>query len=277
MRAHLEHRAGADAAGLGVAEAGIEEAGIMDAELADQRVVGQHLRGMVGRHHHRLLRGQDVEIVGIEHQRAVPAGGDRLPEIERIVVRDLLDIDQPGMVARLVADDAGAGIAGEIDGEGDAAMAHHRRAGIGSDQLVLLLQLAQRGVAAARRAAADAKLDQPRAGPHQDAEGARRDFGIERPLVARAHPVELRAMVGDQAGEDVEPAGRALGVGDRRGALAQRQMLDQRDDVDAAALQHRAVRQVDAVHRQVLELLHHRGVGPGQEAGAHPIRDLAEA
>ncbi len=277
MRAHLEHRAGAGAAGLGMAEAGIEETGIVDAELADQRIVGQHLRGMIRRHHHRLLGGEDVEIVGIEHQRALAPGGNRLPEVERVVMGDLLDVDQPGVVARLVADDAGAGIAREVDREGDAAMAHHRLAGGGPDQLVLLLQLAQRRVAAARRAAAHAKLNQPRAGAHQDAEGARRDLGIERPLIALAHPVELRPVIGDQAGEDVEPPGRALGVGDRRGALAQRQMLDQRDDVDAAALQHRAVRQVDAVHRQVLELLHHRGVGPGQEAGAHPIRDLAEA
>ena len=55
----------------GVAEAGIEEAGIVHAELADQRIERHHLGGVVGRHLHRLLRGEDVELVGIEDQALV--------------------------------------------------------------------------------------------------------------------------------------------------------------------------------------------------------------
>ena len=109
-----------------------------------------------------------------------------------------------------------------------------------------------------RRAAADAQLHQARAGAHQDAERARRNLGVERALVALADAVELGAVIGDDAGEDIEPAGRAFRVGGGRGAVAQRHILQQRHDVDAVLLQHRAAGQVDPVHRQLVELVAHR-------------------
>ena len=68
VRAHFEDRAAAAAAGFGSAEAGIEKPGVMHPELADKGIVGHHLGGMVGRHDHRLARGEDVEIVGVEHE-----------------------------------------------------------------------------------------------------------------------------------------------------------------------------------------------------------------
>ena len=73
---------------------------------------------------------------------------------------------------------------------------------------------AQRGVVEDGRAAAEADLVEPHARADQDREGARRDLGVERAGVARLDAVELGAAVGDEAGEEVEPAGRALGVGD---------------------------------------------------------------
>ena len=99
----------------------------------------------------------------------------------------------------------------------------------------------------ARRAAQQAQLVEPRALAHHDAEAAGRDLDVERTLVARRHVVERAGAVGDQAGEDVEPAGRALGVGDGRQRRPQLQALQQRHDVDAARLQHRALGQVDLV------------------------------
>ena len=109
-----------------------------------------------------------------------------------------------------------------------------------------------------RRAAAEADLVQPHARADQHRERARRDLGVERAGVAGLDAVELGAAVGDQPGEEVEPAGRALGVGDRRDVARQRQPLDQRHDVDAALLQHRAGAEVDAVHLEVGEPLGER-------------------
>ena len=58
-------------AGAGIAEAGIEEAGIVHAEFADQGIERHHLGGVIRRHLHGFLRGQNVELAGIEDQAAV--------------------------------------------------------------------------------------------------------------------------------------------------------------------------------------------------------------
>src|SRR5271165_191657 len=132
-----------------------------------------------------------------------------------------VDIDHVGMPPRLVPDDPGRLVAGNIDSEGEA-VADRFRPRRTVDQPHLLVQPAQRAVAEAGRTAADAQLHEPRAGAHQDAEGARRDFGEERALVALADTVEFGAVIGDDAGEDVESAGRALWVGGGRGAFPER-------------------------------------------------------
>ena len=93
-----------------------------------------------------------------------------------------------------------------------------------------------------RLAALQAQLVEPGAGAHQHREGLRRDLQVERPGVAVGDVVERRAMVGQRAHEDVDPAGGALRVGAGRDAGRQRQPLGDLGDVDAAALQHRAAR-----------------------------------
>src|SRR4029079_10823133 len=125
-------------------------------------------------------------------------------------------------------------------------------------------------VARDRPAAANAQLAQARALPHQDAESARRGLGVEHAAVLLAHLVEGGAGVADEAGEDVEAAGRALRVAHRRGAVAQVEALEQRDDVDAALLEHAARRDVYRVHRELVELVLDRALA-GQEAGADAV------
>ena len=138
------------------------------------------------------------------------------------------------------------------------------------------MQALQRHLAERGRAAPQAELVEPGAGAHQDAEGARRDLGIERAGIAAFDHVEPAALVGDQAGEDVEPAGRALGIGEA-GVARQLQAFEQRHDIDAALFQHRALGQIDRVGREFGQDLGHRAAAPRQEAGAHPIGDLAQA
>ena len=119
-------------------------------------------------------------------------------------------------------------------------------------------------------AAAQAKLRQPRAFAHQHRERLRRDFGIERPVIAGLDAVEAARAIGDDAGEHVEPAGRAFRIGRRRDVGRQREAFDQRHDVDAAGLQHRAVAERDLVQLQVLDALRDRACGP---AGSSRARD----
>ena len=114
-------------------------------------------------------------------------------------------------------------------------------------------------------AAAQAQLHQARALAHEDAERARGDLDVEAALVAGIDAVEHRGLIGDDAGEDVEPAGGALGVGDAGDAAGERQLLHQRDDVDAALLQHCALAEIDLVHAELLDLLSTVAPAPGRK------------
>ena len=148
------------------------------------------------------------------------------------------------MALGAIADDArplaAAEIAGEIDADGDA-LAHVGVVRI--DQPLARVQRAQ-GVGIEQRvAAAETDLRQARALAHQHRKGARRDLGIERPVIAGLDAVEAARLVGDDAGEHVEPPGRALRIGGGGDVVGQRQAFLQRHDVDAAGLQHGAVGQ----------------------------------
>ena len=117
-----------------------------------------------------------------------------------------------------------------------------------------------------RIAVAEADLRQARAGAHDDREGARADFEIERAVVAGRDLVELLAVVGHDAGEDVEPAGRALRIGRGRDVGRQGEAFEQRHDIDAAGLQHRAVGEVDLVQLEPVELVGDQVIaGPGRK------------
>src|SRR5271157_3423510 len=117
-----------------------------------------------------------------------------------------VDIDHVGVPPRLVPDDPGRLVAGNIDSEGEP-VADRFRPRRTVDQPHLLVQPAQRAVAEAGRAAPNAQLHEARAGAHQNAEGARRDFGEERALIALADAVELGTVIGDDPSKYVEPAG----------------------------------------------------------------------
>ena len=138
------------------------------------------------------------------------------------------------------------------------------------------MQFLQLGFRQQRIAGAEADLRQPRAGAHDDREGARADLEIERPVIAGGDLVELVAAIGHHAGEDVEPPGRALRVGRGGNVGRQRQAFQQRHDVDAAGFQHRALGEIDLVQLQPVELVGDPVVGAGQEGGAHAQGLVAE-
>ncbi len=125
--------------------------------------------------------------------------------------------------------------------------------GIVVDQPFAAVECRQRGVVEPRLAAAKAHLGQPRAGADQDREGARAHLDVERPPVTGRDNVEFLGAVGDDAGEDVEAAGGRLRVGRGGKVFRQLQAFHQRDDVDAAGLQHGAIGEAELVQRHVVE------------------------
>ena len=171
----------------------------MDPELADQDVVGPHLGGVVGRNRNRLPGRQDIEVAGIKEEAAVAFRDHRFPEIPGRVVIDPVHVDEARMGFRPVADQGIAALPLQIDGHRDS-LGDILVSGPCIDEADLLVQAAHGGVRRRRAAAAQAKLVQPGARAHHDAEGARRDLRIEGPLVSAAHPVELVGPVGDPGG-----------------------------------------------------------------------------
>ena len=272
-RAHLQHRAGAAAAGALVAEARIEEAGVVHAEFADQRIERHHLGGVVRRHLHRFLGSEDVELVGIEDQALVGARRDRLPEIGDGVAVALLDVDQAGVALGAIADEVVLAEAREIDADRDA-VADIGRGVVG--EAFLVVQGAQRCGIEQTVAAAKADLRQPRAFAHQHRKCLRADLGVKRTVVAGVDAIEAPRAVGDHAGEHVDAAGRAFRIGGGGNIGRQRQAFEQRHDVDAVGFQHRAAGQRDLVQAKLGDTLGDGGLRAGQEARADAVGDLAE-
>lgn len=130
------------------------------------------------------------------------------------------------------------------------------------------MERAERRVGERGDATAKADLVEPSAGAHEDREGARADLGVERTLVTRGHGVEFDTAVGDQPGEEIEPAGRTLRVGGGGDAGGKVQPLLQRDEVDATGLQHGAAAEVDLVHGEFVEPFGDGAHAAGEEAGA---------
>ncbi len=118
-------------------------------------------------------------------------------------------------------------------------------------------------------------------GAHHHAETARRDFDIELTFVAILHLVEVGGLVRDQARQDVEPSGRALGVGEGGDFALEFDRLQQGHDVDAALLEDGALAQIEfealGVGIQLAHLVEHFRAPPGQEAGVNGVGKVAQA
>ena len=245
----------------------------MHAEFADQRIERHHLGRVVRRHLHRFLGSQDVELAGIEDQAAIAPRLDRLPELIDGVAAAAIDIDHAGMALGAIADKAAGVFAGQIDAD------RHAMGEIGIIDIDQPLGLMQRvEFAGAQRGFADPEpeLRQPRAFAQQHRKGFGADLGIKRAVVTGIDTVEPPGAVGDHAREHVEPAGRAFRIGGGHDIRRQRQALQQRHDVDAVGLQHRAVGEIDLMQLQFVDPFGDRAIRPRQKTGAHPVGDVAE-
>ena len=123
-------------------------------EFTDHRIERHHLGGEIRRNADRLARGQDVELVRIEHDARALSRVDRVPEIERVVGRALVDVDHAGMAPRAPAHLAGQRVALQVGRERKAAL----DVGRAVDQTHFLVQALQLRVTELRRAVAKPQL-----------------------------------------------------------------------------------------------------------------------
>jgi hypothetical protein len=87
------------------------------------------------------------------------------------------------------------------------------------DQAFACVQRAQCFAVEQRIAAAEADLRQTRLLAHQNWERARAGLGVKRAMILRGNMIEAARLIGDHAGENIEPAGRAFGYWRRRRSL----------------------------------------------------------
>ena len=126
-------------------------------------------------------------------------------------------------------------------------------------------------------AAAKPDLAQLRPRFDTDAEATGRDLQPELALVVERHLVERFSPIDDEAGENVDPASRALRVCGARKVGPQLQPLHQPSDIDDALLENGALaRQRDGLCVQAFEPIANGALAPGQKARANAIGFLAE-
>ena len=164
-------------------------------------------------------------------------------------------------------------IARQIDADSDALA---DVGVVGVDQPLARCRSRSASALEQRMAAAEADLRQPRAFAHQHRKGARANLGIERPVIAGLDAVEAARLVGDHAGEDVEPAGRALRIGGGGDVVRQRQAFQQaarcRRSRSPAPRRRRA--RISCSLSSSMRCATVRAAG--QKACAHAVGDLAE-
>ncbi len=170
--------------------------------------------------------------------------------------------------------------ADEVDAEEQAVGEHQlpRRDRLGAREQngVLGVEGDDLGVVPAGLADLEAKLVEAQLAADEDGEGAGDQLQVEAAPVAGGNLVEAVALVGDHAGEDVEAARGAAGVGPGGDLSREVELLDDRDEVRAVALEDGPVPQVDLAHAELGKL----GLDPfpfGQEAAAQTVGGFAEA
>ncbi len=178
---------------------------------------------------------------------------DGLPEVQRIVIAPV-QIDPPHVPLRAPADQASLGAgACQVDRERQRPRPVEDAARV--DDLPLLQQQPPFAAAdgpwlrAAR--AAKAQLVEARSRSHHDAEAAGSHLQVKLALITFVHLVEQGRLIGDQSRQNVQTAGGALRIGERGNFALQPDGLEQWDDVQAPALQHRTPRQI---HPEALEV-----------------------
>ncbi len=244
----------------------------MHAKLTHERIERHHLGSVFGRHLHGFLGGENIELIRVEDQARVGARLDRLPEVGNVVAGTPFHVDHGGVALGAIADQPIGPEPGEIDADRDT-LAHVGIVVI--NEPLTGMQRADRFGVKQSVAVPETDLREPRALAHQHRKSLRADLGVERTVVAWLDAVEAARLIRNHAGEHVETPGRAFRVGGGCDVVRQRQALDQRHDIDAARLQHRAIGKRDLVQREILDALRDRGA-PRQEACAHAISDFTQ-
>ncbi len=148
---------------------------------------------------------------------------------------------------------------------------------LSGNQLLAPMQRGQFGITQDSLPAPEPDLIKPHAGAHQHGKRARADFGIKRAMIALWHAIKFYPVIGDDAGEQIQPPRRAFGIGNRLNAQRQRQAFHQGHDIDTALFQHGAIGQIHLVHFKFCQTIGQFAPFARKERRAHTIGTRAKA
>ncbi len=232
----------------------------MRPQLAAGRFVGHHLGGIARRDADPLLGGQDIELFGLQEQASAAVAADGLPEIQRRIVSDLRQVDDVAVLLGAVADDRLRPTLGaqQVDPQKEPLVRAQVAGGDGVPRGFIVKEQGSGFVEGSnvvvpngRRALNESELVEALPGLHLDGERAGHDFEVERARIAGADVVEAGVPIRNHAREDVQTAGRALGVGPGPQRRRELQAFQQWHQIDVPLFQNGPVPQVHLVHHQV--------------------------
>ena len=270
VAADLEHTLGALAA-CAPAKAGIKEARVVDAKFADHGDIGGHFGGMCGRDGDGFATDQDIKCAGVEDDPAVGAV-DLFPEIGGGVVGEFAQINHACVRFGAVADE-GAGCGAQVDGKAEAVGDNRGHV----DDGAVCVQGGEGRVGDECGARAEDDLVEHLACGGDDRKALRADFDVERAGIAIGDAIKFGAVVGDDAGKQIEAADGGFGGCSAAQARGQGEGFLERDDVDAALFEDGAACQINLVHAEIGEAVCDGAARSGKEGGADAVCGGAKA
>ena len=199
---------------------------------------------------------------------------DRLPIVNRVVVSEILDIDEVRMLTRAKSQKPIGLLTLHVNGQRDA-FERPFLVDITVDEAVFLMQTVMHRRAQCFGTAAQAKLAQPRTFADDDAEGSRRNLRIETPVIALFHLIENFGEVRDKARQYVDPARGTFRIGEPPHARRQSQILEQRHNIYAANLKDGPVRDVDCMHSELTNSVFNARLTARQKTRTQTVRRSA--
>jgi hypothetical protein len=197
----------------------------------------------------------------------------------RTVSQKHAQVDSGGVLAGFVSYRIGVQVAEQAHGDAHAFV--DERAGgtviSGVNEDLVLVQTGRAAIGQGGIAADETQLIEACTHAGHDGEGARDDFDIQGARVSGPHLLELDAVIGNKASENVEAAGGAFGICAGGDAFGEMNALEHRNDVDATALQHGGASQVDGGHLNGFDPVHDRGGLAREKTGLDAIGDRPEA
>src|SRR5580698_8465076 len=209
---NLENRAGSlDLAGT-IAKTRIEESRIVNAKFTIRWIERNHFGCEIRRNTNAFSGGENIKVAWLENQIFTRVLMTNFPELLRRIKVHAVQFDCGSISLRPVGDNL-TGFGGlKIDRNSQAPLKLRlaRNPLVHVDEGLLLIESFNCAITGAGASLNKAQLAEPHPGANRHGKGARNNFSVQFAFISLRYAVELGAVIGDQARENVQAPGRTL-------------------------------------------------------------------